>query len=279
MSSTPLHTSIWLEAPEADNPFATRTAHCHGYDVYGQMLGQARWVDMLYLLFRGEAPLPAQARMLEALSVALANPGPRDPMVHAAMCGGIGGSPAAASLMAALSVGAGQSGGARDVFLAMKGWAACEDVEASRWVAVLTGHTPPTWLAPEDAGWPAIEHPAGFNPHGVSTATVVLQTLETLARMDVGPRLPWMIEHRSTLEQAAGLPLAMTGVAAAALADLGFNAAQGEMLHLLLRLPGSAAHALEQARLGFKRFPYPAVDLQDNPRRAPSPSDAPETRA
>lgn len=270
MSSSPLHTSIWLEEPEADNPFATRSAHCHGYDVYGQMLGQARWVDMLYLLFRSEAPTPAQSRMLEVLALALANPGPRDPMVHAAMCGGIGGSPAAASLMAALAVGAGQSGGARDVFLAMKGWDACQGKDATDWVEVLTRHSPPTWLAPEDAGWPAIEHPAGFDPHGVSTATVVLQTLEALAHLSTGPYLPWMARHRPNLERVAGLPLSMAGVAAAALADLGFNGAQGEMLHLLLRLPGSAAHALEQAQQGFRRFPYPPVDLQDDPRRAPS---------
>lgn len=278
MSSSPLHTRIWLEEPEADNPFATRSARCHGYDVYGQMLGQARWVDMLYLLFRGEAPTPVASRMLEALAVALANPGPRDPMVHAAMCGGIGGSPAAATLMAALSVGAGQSGGARDVFLAMKGWSACEALtnDADR-VAVLTRHTPPTWLSPEDAGWPAIEHPAGFDPHGVSTPTVVVQTLQTLAGMGAGPRLPWMLEHRTALERAAGLPLSMVGVAAAALADLGFDSAQGEMLYLLLRLPGSAAHALEQARQGFKRFPYPPIDLQDDPRRAAA--SAQEARA
>ncbi len=278
MSSSPLYTSIWLEQPEADNPFATRSAHCHGYDVYGQMLGQARWVDMLYLLFRGEAPTPAQSRMLEALALALANPGPRDPMVHAAMCGGIGGSPAAASLMAALSVGAGQSGGARDVFLAMKGWAACQESAACDWVAVLTRDTPPTWLAPEDAGWPIIEHPAGFDPHGVSTATVVLQTLEALARLSTGPRLSWVVANRAELEHAARLPLSMTGVAAAALADLGFNGPQGEMLHLMLRLPGAAAHALEQARHGFKRFPYPAVDLEVDPRQT-SPSDAQEAQA
>jgi citrate synthase len=28
------------------------------------------------------------------------------------------------------------------------------------------------------------------------------------------------------------------------------------MLYLLLRLPGAAAHALEQKQLGFKRFPF-----------------------
>jgi len=121
-ASSPLHTRIWQEEAQADNPFATHTAFCHGYDVHGQMLGRASWVDMLYLLFKGEAPSPAQARLLEALALALANPGPRDPMVHAAMCGGVGGSHAAASLIAALAVGAGQSGGARDVRLAMDAW-------------------------------------------------------------------------------------------------------------------------------------------------------------
>ena len=103
-----IRTRIWREEPEADNPFAARAAYCHGYDVYGEMLGNTRWVEMLYLLFRHEAPSTQQADMLEALSVALANPGPRDASVHAAMCGGVCGSTAASSLMAALAVGAGQ---------------------------------------------------------------------------------------------------------------------------------------------------------------------------
>jgi citrate synthase len=57
----------------------------------------------------------------------------------------------------------------------------------------------------------------------------------------------------------------MSGVAAAALADLGFNPEQGEMLHLLLRLPGAAAHALEQRAGSYKDFPFFALDLQDDP--------------
>jgi len=50
-----------------------------------------------------------------------------------------------------------------------------------------------------------------------------------------------------------------------ALADLGFSPEQGEMLYLLLRLPGAAAHGLEQRALGYKRFPFPPVELQDDP--------------
>lgn len=254
-----IHTRIWLEEPEPDNAFATRAAYCHGYDVYGEMLGHARWVEMLYLLFRGEAPSRAQADLLEALAVALANAGPRDAAVHAAMCSGVSGSPSAASLMAALAVGAGQHTGAREVFRAVQCWAECH-TDASAWQNLLGA------ALPAEAGiWPAADHAAGFDPHGVSASTLVQQTLACLAAKSHGPHLSWLQSHRVQLEAWAGHPLALTGVAAAAFADLGFSPEQSEMVHLLLRLPGAAAHALEQRKSGHKNFPFFAIELQDDP--------------
>jgi citrate synthase len=253
-----VRSSIWNEEPEPDNPFAARAAYCSGFDVYGEMLGQARWVEMLYLLFRSEPPTPAQADILEALAVALANPGPRDASVHAAMCGGVCGSTAASSLMAALAVGAGQVAGGREVFLAMERWAAC-GTDLHSWCEHLNG-------LPAIPGsiWPKPEHSPGFDPHGVSTATPVKQTLSVLANYSSGLFLPWLNENRTEIEAAAGLPLALSGVAAAALADLGFTPEQGEMVHLLLRLPGAAAHALEQRPLGYKKFPFGTVELTND---------------
>ena len=261
IKSEQIRTHIWLEEPEPDNPFATRAAYCHGYDVYGAMLGQARWVEMLYLLFRGEVPTSAQAELLEAVAVMLANPGPRDPSVHAAMCGGVGGSTAAACLIAALAVGAGQFSGGREVFLAMEGWNACStDLDA--WQRRFA-------IPPDDTAsiWPTPEHPPGFDPHGVSTTTPVKQSLATLAGMSVEARLPWLEANRISLEAAAGRSLALSGVVAAAFADLGFTAEQGEMLHLLLCLPGAAVHALEQGQYGHKKFPFFAVELENDPAR------------
>lgn len=250
-----VRTRIWAEEPEPGNPFAARAAYCHGYDVFGEMLGKARWVEMLFLLIRGEAPSPAQADQLEALAVALANPGPRDPAVHAAMCGGTCGSPAASSLMAALAVGAGQLAGGREVFLAMAAWAAC-GTDRDAWQRQLAA--PPSARV---SIWPAPEHPPGFDPHGLGTATPVRQTLSCLAGLGLGPRIPWLEENREALEAAARCPLALSGVAAAAFADLGFGPEEGEMLHLLLRLPGAAAHALEQRHYGHKKFPFFAIDF------------------
>ena len=81
-----IHTRIWQEEAEPDNAFAALSCHCHGYDVYGDLLPHASWIDYLFLLFRGEAPTAQQAKLLEGLAIALANPGPRDAAVHAAMC-------------------------------------------------------------------------------------------------------------------------------------------------------------------------------------------------
>ena len=150
-----LRSRIWKEEAEPDDPFATRAAYCHGFDVYGGMLGTARWVDMLYVLLRGEPPSERQSRLLESLAVALANPGPRDPMVHAAMCGGVGGSHSASCLMAALAVGAGQLGGGREVFVAMQGWEAC-GTDLPAWLKWLSAPPDATFLS-----WPIAEHPAG----------------------------------------------------------------------------------------------------------------------
>jgi citrate synthase len=254
-----IRTRIWLEEPEPDNPFATRAAYCHGYDVFGEMLGRARWVDMLFLLFRGEAPTQAQAALLESLAVALMNPGPRDPAVHAAMCAGVGGSTAAASLMAALAVGAGQYQGAREVLLVMNLWGQCGD-DPVLWKQRLTT-MPPQVISI----WPQTEHPPGFDPHGANTSSSVKQILISLANLSPGFRLQWLATHLEALEVVAGMPLSLTAVAGAAFMDLGLTPEEGEIFHLLLRMPGAAAHALEQQRLGHKNFPFFALELEDDP--------------
>jgi citrate synthase len=254
-----LASRIWLEEPEPNNAFACRAAYCHGYDVYGEMVGNAGWVDMLYLLFKGEAPSRARAAVLEVLAVALANPGPRDASVHAAMCAGVGGSPAASALTAALAVGAGGAGGAREVFLAMQAWAACDkDLEAwkSHWTEPAQHPAEPLDI------WPAAEHAAGFDPLGVDTTTPVKQVLARVAAFDADSRCAWLQANLSSMERIAGHPLSLVGVAAAAFADLGMLPEEGEMLFLLLRLPGAGAHALEQRRSGHKRFPFYDLELE-----------------
>lgn len=258
----PYQSRFWAEEAEADNPFEARAAYCHGYDVYGDLLGQAGWVEYLFLLFRGERPSESQARVLERLAVALMNRGPRDHSVRAAMNGGVGGSVAAGTLMAALAVGAGQYGGAHEIWHVVNLWRD-SGRELSAWQRelrrVLADKTVDVWLP--------VEHPPGFDPNGVSCPAPVRQTLAALADAAGEGGLAWLRDHREALEAVAGCPLAMTGVAGAALHELGFTPDQAEMLYLLLRLPGAAAHALEQQALGWRQFPFigSRVMLEDDP--------------
>ena len=265
MSEDPnvIRSLIWEEEPEPDNPFAARACYCHGYDVYGDLLGKASWIEYLLLLLSGDKPAPRQAELLELLAVALADPGPRDHSIRAAMNGGVGGSGAAASLMAALAVGAGRLGGAREVYAAVQWWEQCGR-ELDAWQATFAEPLREELI---DV-WPDQEHPPGFDPNGASCPTPVRRTLEMLAERSAEDAVVrWLNDRREALEDEAGMPLAMSGVAAALFVDLGLSADQAEMLYLLLRLPGAAAHALEQRHFGWRRYPFwsDGLDLTDDP--------------
>lgn len=247
-----IHTKIWREEPEPDNPFAAKKCFCAGFNVYEDLLGNASWAEYLYLLFKLEKPTKEQAELLETIAVAIANPGIRDHSVRAAMNAGVGGSSSASALMAALAVGAGQYGGAREVYLVIELWqkTGC-DIQS--WGKELTN---PESNDRADV-WLPMEHPPGFDPNGSNCPTTTLQLLDKLtavARND--SNLHWLNQNRIELEKITQLPLSLTFVIATALVDLTFSAEQGEMIFLLLRLPGAATHALEQRKLGWKKYPF-----------------------
>ncbi len=246
-----IHSYIWEEKPEANNPFAAEKCFCFGYDVYEDILPNASWIDYLWLLFKGEKPTAAQSKLLEKLAIAIANPGPREASVMASMNGGVGGSTWAACLTAALAVGAGQLGGAHEVYRAMQYWTE-NQCSLSAWRDMITN--PPVEEYCDI--WPAMEHIPGFDPHGVTCPKPIQQTLALLASLSPGKHLPWLLANQSVLEETAGYPLSMTGVAACAFTDLDMTTDQAELLFLFLRLPGAAVHAIEQNKMGFKKFPF-----------------------
>ena len=251
-------TTFWNEVAEPDDPFSAERCYCSGYDVYGELIQKADWLDYLYLLFKHARPTREQKSLLNVLAIAVANPGPREHSVQAAMSAGAGGSGAAACLMAAIAVGAGNLGGAREVFHMMQAWECCGN-DIHQWREHLSafseiGTTALDAQESSDDVWLPLEHPPGFAPNGLRCAQPVKQTLTRLidcykeyrTNSHGGEHAFWLQQHREDLEIAANMPLAMTGVVAAAMLDLGFDAEQGEMLTLLLRLPGAAVHALEQ---------------------------------
>ncbi len=246
-----IQTQIWREEPEPDNPFAASACYCSGFDVFGDLLGKISLIEYIWLLFKLDPPTKAQAKVFETLAIALANPGPRDHSVRAAMNAGVGGSTHASALMAAIAVGAGNLGGAREVFTAMNYWQQCgRDIE--KWKDII--ENPP--IEERTDVWPEMEHTPGFDPHGASCPTPVKQLLDHLCKEGAGETLKWLQSHRENLEQFSKTPLSFSGVAAATFFDLDFTPEQAEIIFLFLRLPGAAAHSLEQEKLGFSRYPF-----------------------
>jgi citrate synthase len=251
--SVPIRTRIWAESPDPRSPFLGRDVRLFGYDYYGEVLAKARWTEVLWLLFVGEVPAPDQAALLERLAVALANPGPRDPAVHAAMCGGIGGSRPAAQLMAALAVASGDHGGAGELRRAMLAW---QDSDTGVSITTrLAAH------ADTEGNWP------GFSPLSRNTGEPVMQCLMQLSASPLANCLKRLNEDEAALCRGATHGLSLTGVAAAAFVDLGLSPDQGEALFLLLRLPGALAHGIEQSGHMHKQFPF--FTLDEIPQESP----------
>ena len=106
-----LTTLIWQEVPSERNPYSAVTCHCHGYDI-AELIEKCTFIDVLYLLFRGELPNREQAKLLQQLMVALINPGPRHPATRAAMIAGAGKTDLSHLLPISLSILGGQHRGA-----------------------------------------------------------------------------------------------------------------------------------------------------------------------
>jgi len=246
-----IKSKIWNEIAEPDNPFAAKVCYCNGYDVFGDLLGKISWSEYVFLLFFGEPATKKQSALLEGLSIVLANPGIRDYSVRAAMNGGVGGSTSASCLMAALAVGSGNLNGSREVYLMIEAWKKCKQ-DIDKWANFI-------FAAEQQKGvsvWKPIEHVPGFDPYGVSCSTPVKQALGYLRDLSPSTNLLWLHDNRQGLEELTGISLAMSGVVATAFVDLDLPPDKAEMLHLILRLPGAAVHALEQKKNGWQRYPF-----------------------
>jgi citrate synthase len=245
-----IKTRLWSETAAAADEFVANACLAAGYDVYGDLLGQVSWTEYLYLLFRCEPPSPEQRQLLNHIAVALACLGPRDPSIQAAMTAAAAGSTAASSLVAAVAAGAGQMNGARDVHDLMLAWQQAGN-SLARWRTQV--------LQIEGAAqtiWPQRSHPPGFDPNAGICGKPLIQTLALLSRISGAEYLRWLHGEREAIQAAAGMPIAFSAIAAGAFLDLGLDAQQGEMLYLLLRLPGAAALAVEQHQRGWKAFPF-----------------------
>lgn len=239
-------TRIWRETASADNPYLAASAACHGYDLF-ELMEKRSFVEVFYLLFRGELPSPAEAELLQALMIALVNPGPRHPAARAAMNVGVGKTnpvhilPIASAVLGGEYLGGGEVEGALR-FLRKRQDSSPIDAAAQALAALER--------ADESAPSPGFGRLNG----GVDLMSAGIAK-RLLALEAAGKALRWGGQFAAALEPH-GVGWLTTGVAAAALADLGFQPRAGGSLFQLFGAPGLVAHGLELANKPITAMPF-----------------------
>jgi citrate synthase len=243
-------TRIWQEEVSDENPYLATSCRCFGYDLL-ELMGRRSFVDVLYLLFRGELPNREQAKLLEGLMIALINPGPRHPATRAAMIAGVGKTDPVHILPIALSILGGSHSGAGSIEEGIRFFRNQIKTEP-KVVAhkIIAEMNPPT-----EGDW----HPVpGFGSRFGGVDPISFQIAERLRDLSgIGKALAWGVVFAEEL-RPHGVGWLMTGVAAAVFSDLGIHPRMGGGFYQLLSAPGLLAHGMEFANKPITAIPFPS---------------------
>ncbi len=241
-------TKIWCEIESSHNPYLAESCLCHGYDLL-ELTQKRSFVEVLYLLFRGELPGTDEARLLEQLMIALINPGPRHPATRAAMAAGVGSTDREHILPIALSIYGGSHLGAAEVEPAMN-WLRKHRKHDPLQVArkLIENSTPPT-----ESDWHIVPG-LGSRFGGVDLmAAKIANHLSTLPGEH--ETLTWGCTFANALNEH-GLGWLTPAIAAAVFTDLGFSPRAGAGLFQLLGAPGLLAHGVELSNKPVTAMPF-----------------------
>lgn len=243
-------TRIWCEQASTDNPYIANDVFCYGYDLF-ELMEKRSFVDVFYLLFRGELPSKSAAQLLQALMIALINPGPRHPATRAAMNAGVGKSDPVHILPIASAVLGGEYAGGGIIEASMRFLRKHQDSDPQGYARQLL-----TQLELENGSELLLSQIPGFG--GVYGGVDLLAkkiALQLVAMEASGPALRWGCELAAQLEPH-GIGWTNTGIAAAVFADLGFQPRAGGCLFQLLGAPGLVAHGIELANKPITAMPF-----------------------
>lgn len=248
-------TRIWKEEPSSDNPYIASSALCHGYDLF-DLMEKRSFVDVFYLLFRGELPSKAEAQLLQQSMVALINPGPRHPATRAAMNVGVGKTDPLHILPIATAVLGGDYMGGGEIEPAMRFFRKHQQANpaefVSNWFATISNSETESESLPEKIS----AHFLGFGTRNGGIEIMASEMAQRLSSLEAaGPALRWACEVNLVL-RSHGVGILTTGVAAAVFADLGFQPRAGGSLFQLFGAPGLLAHGLELANKPITAMPF-----------------------
>lgn len=241
-------TKIWQEIESPDNPYLADACLCHGYDLL-ELTQKRSFVEVLYLLFRGELPDADAARLLEHLMISLINPGPRHPATRAAMNAGVGSTDREHILPIALSIYGGSHLGAGEVEPAMD-WLRKQRKHDPRQLAhelIANG------IPPREGDW----HIApGFGSRFGGVEPLPAKIAKHLASLPGNHEtLLWGCTFADALNEHS-LGWLTPAIAAAVFTDLGFSPRAGAGLFQLLGAPGLLAHGVELSNKPVTAMPF-----------------------
>lgn len=244
-----VRTTLWLETPSPSNPYIAEQAHCHGYDIF-ELISKRSFIDVLFLLFRGELPTHDQARILESLMIGLINPGPRHPATRAAMNTGVGKTDTAHILpIAQLTLGGSYLGG-NEVSQAMRFLNKSARKDPREVIEDLLSKHKRT----DEGDW----HIApGFGTRFGTVDVLPMRLATVIAQMPgTGNIWKWAAEFTDILRAKEECGWLSSGIAAAVLADLGFHPRSGAGMFQLISAPGLLAHGLEMSNKPLTAMPF-----------------------
>jgi len=251
-----IRTSITYEHCSSENPFVAKKTLWHGYDAEKLAVGYG-WTEMLFLLSQGELPSDTQNQQLNTLMTFLANPGPRDAAVRAAMNCGVGKTPLPTILTTGLTVRGGMADGAMHVEAAMRllrgGFSEAENSPPEQLIDDYR-----TFQAEhrddEIVPWPEV--PPGFGLH-YGGRDLRAEKLLAITEEQHDKYLRWarFIEMQLAMEHEPQY-LTLPGVTAAILCDLGFSAEHGAGVYMIAGSAGILAHGVEQLPRNWNEYPF-----------------------
>ncbi len=246
--ATRIVTRVWQEEPLPENPYLAGRCRCHGYDIM-ELMRKRSFVDVLFLLLNGELPTPEQKDLLEALMIALINPGPRHPATWAAMNTAIGKTNPAHILPISMSVLGGDHLGGGQVEAAIRFLRKEQKKDSINCAERLLSSQSP----PDRGDW---QIAPGFGSRYGGIDPLPQEIAAELTKMPgSGPALKWGCGFAEVIK-TEGLGWLTTGVAAAVFCDLGFNPRAGSGLFQIINSPGLLAHGLEMLNKPATSMPF-----------------------
>jgi citrate synthase len=244
-------TKIWKELSKEPQGYIAEQATCYGYPLLELIQAGYSQTDITYLLLSGNLPSLHQRQLLDALSIAICNPGPRHPATRAVMESAVSKTRSPNYLPIGLMV--------------LSGTNSAASVEAiMRFLRLNKRKTHPefsevlisNYIGPENDN----EIAPGFGPHFeqreplfINLAKLIRKTFkETPLKY-----LDWCLAFDDSLSETC-CGMKSTALAASIFLDLGFHPRIGPGLYQLLSAPGLLAHGIEMMGQPLSAMPFVA---------------------